>query len=113
MIYVTDVGLELPAAKVLESPDNITVSPRGGIVLCEDGDLAPQRLHGLTPDGRLFPFAANNVVLNGEKNGFKNDYRHQEWCGACFSPDGKWLFVNMQKPGITFAINGPWQDGGL
>ncbi len=104
---------ESPSAKVLEKPDNVTVSPRGGIVLCEDGDLAPQRLQGLTPDGRLFPFAANNVVLNGEKNGFKGDYRRQEWCGACFSPDGKWLFVNMQKPGITHAITGPWNDGGL
>jgi hypothetical protein len=104
---------ESPSAKVLEMPDNIAVSPRGGIVLCEDGDLVPQRLQGLTPDGRLFPFAANNVMLNGEKNGFTGDYRHQEWCGACFSPDGNWLFVNMQTPGMTYAITGPWKDGGL
>lgn len=104
---------ESPSAKVLEMPDNVTVSPRGGIVLCEDGDLKYQRLHGLTPDGRLFPLAANNVQLKGEKNRIEGDFRHQEWCGACFSPEGDWLFVNMQKPGITYAITGPWADGGL
>ncbi|WP_166831203.1 PhoX family protein [Thalassoroseus pseudoceratinae] len=104
---------ESPATEVLDSPDNIAVSPRGGMVLCEDGDLVPQRLHGLTPDGQLFSFAANNAVLNGERNGIKGDYRGSEWAGATFSPDGKWLFVNMQSPGITFAITGPWADRGL
>ena len=27
------------------------------------------------------------------------------------SHDGKWLFVNHQSPGITFAITGPWKEG--
>ena len=36
-----------------------------------------------------------------------------EWAGACYSPDGKWLFVNIQTPGITFAITGPWWQGPL
>jgi secreted PhoX family phosphatase len=36
------------------------------------------------------------------------DYRQNEWAGACYSPDGKWLFANIQTPGITFAITGPW-----
>ena len=31
-----------------------------------------------------------------------------EFAGACFSPDGRTLFVNSQNPGITFAIWGPW-----
>ena len=104
---------ESPSGKTLENPDNITVSPRGGLVLCEDGDQTPQRLHGLTRSGQLFTLAAGNVVLKGEKNGFRGDYRNSEWCGACFSPDGQWLFVNLQEPGITLAITGPWQDGGL
>ena len=104
---------ESPGADVLDSPDNVTVSPRGGIVLCEDGDQEPQRMHGLTPDGRLFPFAASNVVLNGEHNGITGDFRGSEWAGATFSPDGEWLFANLQRPGITFAITGPWKDGGL
>jgi len=24
------------------------------------------------------------------------DYRGSEWAGACYSPDGRWLFVNIQ-----------------
>lgn len=102
---------ESPSTEVLDSPDNITVSPRGGIVLCEDGDHIPQRLHGLTAEGHLFPFAANNIVLKGEKNGHQGDFRGQEWAGATFSPDGRWLFANIQTPGITFAITGPWSEG--
>ncbi|MEP3480165.1 MAG: alkaline phosphatase PhoX [Fuerstiella sp.] len=102
---------ESPSAEVLDSPDNLTVSPRGGIVLCEDGDVLPHRIHGLTAEGSLFTFAENNVVLNGERNGFKGDFRAQEWAGATFSPDGKWLFVNVQTPGMTLAITGPWGQG--
>ena len=41
------------------------------------------------------------------------DYRQSEWAGACYSPDGKWLFVNIQTPGVTFAITGPWSRGPL
>ncbi|MCA9005387.1 MAG: DUF839 domain-containing protein [Planctomycetaceae bacterium] len=100
-----------PSNEVLDQPDNLAVSPRGGIILCEDGDRVPQRLHGLTPNGELFTFANNNVQLNGERNGLKGDFRGSEWAGASFSSDGKWLFVNLQSPGITFAITGPWQDG--
>lgn len=102
---------ESPSADILDSPDNLTVSPRGGIVLCEDGEVLPHRIHGLTPDGALFTFAENNVVLSGERNGFQGDYREQEWAGATFSPDGKWLFVNVQTPGMTLAITGPWGEG--
>jgi secreted PhoX family phosphatase len=36
------------------------------------------------------------------------DYSGFEWAGATFDPTGKWLFVNIQDPGITFAITGPW-----
>ena len=36
-----------------------------------------------------------------------------EFAGPRFSPDGKWLFVNIQVPGITFAITGPWAWLGL
>jgi len=33
--------------------------------------------------------------------------------GSAFSADGRWLFVNIQTPGITFAIQGPWESVGL
>jgi uncharacterized protein len=104
---------ESPSGMVLDMPDNITMSPRGGLVICEDGNTAPQqRLQCLTPEGTVTPFAANNVDLRKTPHrGFNRDFRHLEWAGATFSPDGKWLFANLQLPGITFAITGPWQDG--
>lgn len=93
----------------LDGPDNICVSPRGGLVLCEDGDDG-QYLRGLTPRGAIFDFALNVV----------ND---REFAGACFSPDGQTLFVNIQgdtrstdaakNKGMTFAIWGPWGQGAL
>lgn len=104
---------ESPDEAVLDNPDNIAVSPRGGIILCEDGDLVGQRMNGLTLDGQIFEFARNNVQLNGERNGISGDFRGAEWAGATYSKDGKWLFANLQSPGITFAITGPWKNGSL
>jgi uncharacterized repeat protein (TIGR03803 family) len=104
---------ESPSADVLNAPDNLTVSPRGGLVLCEDGD-GIEYVHGLTTDGVIFRFVQNNVDLrNTPINGFNQDYRGSEFAGACYSPDGKWLFVNTQSPGISFAITGPWGSGGI
>jgi hypothetical protein len=103
---------ESPGTAVLDSPDNITVSPRGGLVLCEDGS-GDQWIRGLTRSGRIFDFAFN--LLNDA-----------EFAGACFSPDGHTLFVNIQGPtrgsptdegvrgeGVTLAIWGPWAKGAL
>jgi len=89
-----------PNAATLNAPDNICASPRGGLVVCEDGSGA-EFLHGLTTDGAIFPFAENNL-------------NESEWAGATFEPkNGNWLFVNIQSPGITFAITGPWTQGPL
>lgn len=103
---------ESPGAHVLNAPDNITVSPRGGLVLCEDGS-GEEFMHGLTTDGEIFPFAKNMVRLNGERNGIVGDFSGAEWAGACYSPDGRWLFANLQSPGLTLAITGPWSAGAL
>lgn len=98
---------ESPSADVLNAPDNITVSPRGGLVVCEDNSAAYVR--GLTPTGEIFDFA-------------RNIFNDREFAGACFSPDGSTLFVNVQGDtavrgvgnlGRTFAIWGPWETGGL
>jgi secreted PhoX family phosphatase len=97
---------------VLNHPDNLRVSPRGGLVLCEDGS-GEEFLHGLTVDGTIFRFAQNNVVLSGERNGITGDFRGSELTGATYSPDGQWLFFNIQTPGITFAVTGPWGSGAL
>ena len=98
---------ESPSRDVLDYPDNITVSPRGGIVICEDGG-GEQYLRGLTPDGAIFDFGKN--LLNTD-----------EFAGACFSPDGTILFVNIMgstldagaSRGVTLAIRGPWKRGAL
>jgi secreted PhoX family phosphatase len=84
----------------LESPDNITVSPRsGGLVLCEDGS-GKDLVRGLSTGGEIFPLC--ETVAAGS-----------EWAGATFSPDGTVLFVNQQSPGTTYAITGPWENGAL
>ena len=121
---VLNLIYESPGVEVLNYPDNIAISPNGGIAICEDGStdeitvngkkvLNYPRLHGLTPEGELFTLSRNNCVLKGERNGFSGDYRKREWAGATFSPDGKWLFVNMQSPGISLAITGPWDKVGF
>ena len=104
---------ESPGRDVLDMPDNICVSPRGGIVLCEDGLDGLNLLQGLRPDGRIFPFARNSIVLDGKPNGITGDFRASEFAGVTFSPDGRWLFVNVQIPGVTIAITGPWGNGAL
>ena len=104
---------ESPGSDVLDCPDNLCVSPRGGLLLCEDGDRVPQKLQVLSPDGQLSEFAENNVVLAGERNGLSGNFRGSEWAGATFSADGEWLFVNIQDPGITFAITGDWSSIGV
>lgn len=40
-----------------------------------------------------------------------DDYRGREFAGASFDPSGRYLFVNVQTPGVTFAIRGPWERG--
>lgn len=90
----------------------------GGLLLCEDNAGATtndaERLLGLTFDGHVFMFANNIVLGAGALPPIAGgDYRQAEWAGACYSPDGQWLFANIQTPGITFAITGPWGDGPL
>jgi secreted PhoX family phosphatase len=80
---------------ILESADCITVAPWGDLIVCEDG-LAPNQVVGVTPQGALYTFARN--VMNGS-----------EFAGATFSPDRTTLFVNIQNPGLTLAITGPWK----
>lgn len=107
------------------NPDNITVSPRGGVVLCEDGGGVNdvygfgERLLGLAPTGESYIFCKNNANLTAAdiaaagKSVPAGDYRGREFGGACFDPSGDVMFVNMQSPGITYAIWGPWARGNL
>jgi secreted PhoX family phosphatase len=100
---------ESPNTAVLDAPDNICVSPRGGLVICEDGG-GTQFLRGLTRQGKIFDLVRAASATDAT-----------EFAGACFSPDGQFLFFNTQgstsstgtERGGTFAIWGPWTQGAL
>jgi secreted PhoX family phosphatase len=109
---------ESPTAAECDYPDNLTVSPRGGLLLCEDSGNSGstnERLIGLTMHGQTFTFASNNLVLQSSPNAAiaALDYRGGEFAGCSYSPDGQWLFFNIQRPGITVAVTGPWGKGPL
>jgi len=81
--------------KIVENADNLTLAPWGDLIVCEDGD-DEQFIVGVTPQGQFYKLARNAKSTS-------------EFAGACFSPDGSTLFVNIQKNGLTLAITGPWQ----
>ncbi len=76
--------------------DNLCVAPNGHLVICEDQytDVVDNHLRGLTPQGEVYPLAKL--------------HKQTELAGACFSPDGKTMFVNIYSPTMTVAIKGPW-----
>ena len=106
-----------------DGPDNVCVTPQGGLLFCEDAGGA-QHLRGVSPSGQVFALARNlrNTI---------------EFAGACFSPDGGTLFVNLygrstertttpyraplqipvgperHERAATLAIWGPWRSGPL
>ena len=93
---ILELFVEPNDTNLLEKADNITVAPWGDLFICEDGD-GDQYVDVVTPAGEIFKFARN--ALNSD-----------EFAGSTFSPDGTTLFVNIQKPGMTLAITGPWQE---
>jgi secreted PhoX family phosphatase len=98
---------ESPGADVLDAPDNLVVVPDTGDVLLQEDGGGEQFVRGVTTRGEIYDFA--KTVLNGT-----------EFCGGCFSPDGKTFFVSQQgnrhpsQPSddsdraLTYAIWGPF-----
>ncbi|MEJ7798832.1 MAG: alkaline phosphatase PhoX [Solirubrobacteraceae bacterium] len=89
----------------LQSPDNVVVVPStGDVFLQEDGD-DEQFVRGVNERGEIYDFA--KTVLSDS-----------EFCGGCFSPDGKTFFLNQQgsrldlKAGET-ASSQPLEDRGF
>lgn len=78
--------------------DNLTVGPNGHLIVCEDQYTrdVDNHLRGVTPEGDLYTFGRLHAQT--------------ELAGACFSPDGSTLFVNVFSPGKTLAITGPWNS---
>ncbi len=102
------LAVQVEDRSVLSMPDNLTLSPWGDLVMTEDnyntgGGATHQHIRGLRVNGEIYDVA-------------RNPHRTEDDCGAeitgpCFSPDGKFLFVNLQHPiGSTVAIHGPWPD---
>jgi uncharacterized protein len=87
---------EAPAHGGLQFPDNITIAPWGDPIVAEDG-VQPNHLIWVRPDGSTRPIARNLISSS-------------EFAGVCWSPDGSTLFCNLQKDGLTLAIQGPWRD---
>lgn len=91
-----ELFIEPNNAGLVDNADNICVAPFGDLIICEDGD-DEQYLVGVTPEGRIYKLG-------------RNAWNHSELAGACFSPDGSTLFVNIQHVGLTLAITGPWES---
>ena len=79
--------------------DNLTVAPNGHLIVCEDQytDPVDNHLRGVTPAGEVYTIGRCRLQT--------------ELAGACFSPGGQVLFVNLYSPAMTLAITGPWQRG--
>lgn len=90
-----ELYLEPNNTELLKNADNLTIAPWGDLMICEDADHP--YLVGVTKNGELYHF--------GENIGFTS-----EFAGGVFSPSGKTYFVNIQGPGLTLAIQGPWLD---
>lgn len=96
----------------LESPDNITVAPWGDVIVAEDGG-GVNRLIGFTPEGQNYVLALHNLPYPTlEEEELPINFQ-SEVAGPCFSPDGKTLFFNVQYPGATFAVWGPFKEASL
>ena len=81
---------------IVENADNLTVTPWGDLIVCEDGP-GQQNLLRVTSSGDVIRFGSNRIS-------------ESEFAGSTFSPDGSTLFVNIQVDGLTLAITGPWDQ---
>ncbi|HRK31251.1 MAG TPA: DUF839 domain-containing protein [Tepidisphaeraceae bacterium] len=89
-----ELFIEPNDSDLMQNADNLTISPAGHVVFSEDG-AGDNFLRGITPGGEIYTIARNAM-------------NNSELAGCCFSPDGTTLFVNIQNPGLTVAIFGPW-----
>ena len=90
-----ELYIEPNDGNLVENCDNVTVAPSGDLVLCEDGS-GDQYLVGVTPEGTCYRLGHNAM-------------NKSEFTGATFSPDGSTMFTNIQWPGLSLAITGPWK----
>lgn len=90
-----ELFVESMDSAIIENADNLTVTPWGDLIVCEDTG-EKQDMNGITPEGKVYKLG-------------RNAQSNSELAGATFSPDGSTLFMNIQHSGITLAITGPWE----
>ena len=91
-----DLFFESTSRDQFHHGDNLTVGPNGHLFVCEDqsGLAVDNHIRAIRPDGTPYAFARLRIQT--------------ELAGACFSPDGRILFVNAYSPTRTIAISGPF-----
>jgi secreted PhoX family phosphatase len=94
-------------AALLDGPDNVIIVPQTGDVILQEDAGGDQFLRGVTTDGQIYDFA-------------KSAANETEFCGGCFDPSRKILYMNQQGErgdlpfgppdgqAVTYAIWGPW-----
>lgn len=91
--------LQPEESDLLTNGDNLCTGANAHMFVCEDlvAEHARKTPHvrGITPEGEIYTLAKNA----GSKS---------EFAGSTWHEGSQTLFVNMQSPGITFAITGPW-----
>ena len=92
----TTLVYESPSGSEMDGPDNITVTPRGGLITCEDDpssayvDTTRSRRHRAhQPADRADP-PGRGVRAGGQRA------QRVELAGACFSPSGRTLFQHLR-----------------
>lgn len=94
--------LEPESPDVMNMADNVAVAPWGHLIVCEDKGLGQNQLKAVTPQGKVYTVGRNAMAAP------RGAPVNTELAGACFSPDGSTLFLNLYWPGKTLAITGPW-----
>jgi secreted PhoX family phosphatase len=106
---------ESTAQEDLDSPDNLVIVPHTRDIWVQEDGGGEQYVRGITRRGEIYDFA-------------RTVFSASEFCGGCFSPDGRTFFVNQQgdrlaagetpenqaavQRGMTFAIWGPFDYRG-
>ncbi|MDQ3985514.1 MAG: PhoX family protein [Actinomycetota bacterium] len=92
----------------LENPDNVVIVPQTADVFLQEDSDDRQFVRALTQYGEIYDFAMSNT-------------NQTEFCGGCFDPDGRTLYLNQQGErgdlpdgppdgqAVTYAIYGPFE----
>lgn len=90
----SEIEKTLAVDLAFDGPDNVSVTPFGNLLICEDGEAVNHLLAWRREVGTQA--VARNLTTDSELTGPQ-------------LLDGRLGFVNIQTPGYTFAITGPWQ----